>query len=143
MSRPKRWIGVALILVIGGAPAAANGGPVDDFQRLAHRFCPGHRLERLTDGALQEIFLDGKGPVFSASIHHSLIGPERRFSRHLNCAKLGTLDCDVAARMSAIQSRGLMEEAARQVCRDWRCTDEATCTYSPKVRGQRPGLNVR
>jgi hypothetical protein len=127
----KLWIGLTMILVSSGAPVVAHSGPVDDLQRLTHRICPGHRLERLTDGALQDIFLDRKGPVFSAAVEQSLTGPERHFSRLLNCAKLASADCDVAARVSAIQSKGLLEDAARQVCRDWRCKDEATCTYSP------------
>lgn len=138
MSKPKMWLLAASVLAIGGASPSASLAQIDDVEVLAHRLCPGRHLERLTAGHWQEIILDGKGPIFSASVEHRLIGPERHFSRVLNCAKLATLDCDVAARLSAIQSMGLLKTAARQICRDWRCEDEATCTYSARSSQPRP-----
>jgi hypothetical protein len=126
------WLLALLNLAVGAASAAAKPAPLDTFRRLAHHICPEQRLQYLTDGAWQEIALFGKGPVFSPAANRELTGRTSQFSRRLNCAQSPAVDCDVAARMYAIQSNGLMRDAVRQICRDWRCEDEATCTYSPQ-----------
>jgi hypothetical protein len=104
------------------------------FQKEAHRICPSHHLERLVEGNWFDILLDGKGPLFSASHERQLDAAQGHFGRVLDCANSVSVDCDVAARLYAIQSRRLMGEAARQICRDWRCLEEDTCTYSPSIK---------
>ena len=131
MSKERIWL---LVLAIGGASPSAMAGPIDDLEIAARRICPDRHLEDLSSGDWQEITLEGKGLGFSDPVEHRLIGPTRHFSRVFDCAELATLDCDVAARLSAIRSMGLTTSTVHQICKGWRCADEATCTYVERSR---------
>jgi len=138
MPNLKIWLLAALVCGLGGIAIPSSPrpspspSPFQSVEMLAHRTCPDHQLENLTGGDWEEIMLDGKGPAFTVSVEHRLAGSERRFSRLLKCAELVTVDCDVAASLSAIEAAGLMKNAVEQICRDWRCEDETTCTYLPR-----------
>ena len=132
MSRDRTWLIAAVIYATGNGTSFAGPAPIEHFEQLAHRACPDRKLEYLLDGDWQLIILDGKGLVFGASAERGLSRSARHFSKALSCRDSPTVDCDVAAGFDAIEVRGLMREAVQQICRTWRCADEATCTYSPK-----------
>jgi hypothetical protein len=106
----------------------------DDLEHAARSICPDRQLEDLGSGNWQEITLEGEGLTFSRSVERRLRGPTDHFSRTFGCANLPAVDCDVAARLSAIRSMGLTRNAAHQICSTWRCEDEAICTYVPRSR---------
>jgi hypothetical protein len=131
MLKPGTWVLCVMACAIGAGESLADPNPFAHFEHLAHRMCPGRKLAGLLSSDWQEIMLEGKGLVFSASAERRLKQPSSHFTVVLNCAANMTVNCDVGARMYAIQSQGLMKDTVRQICRKWRCQDEATCTYSP------------
>jgi hypothetical protein len=131
MHKAASWISLALAwsMIAGGTQAAPN--PFDEFQRAAQRTCPSHNLHYLMQGDWNEILLDRKGIIFPRPIDSKLSASSRRFAQTLHCTRYPVIDCEASAQFYAIQSRGLMREAVRQICSHWRCADEATCTYEP------------
>jgi hypothetical protein len=119
-----------LLCTIAPMPSFARPDPFAEFQQQASHICPEHRLDYLVDGNWIDIMLDGKGAIFRKSAETKLIRSERHFSKSMHCDERLTVHCSVAARFLAIQSQGLMKQFVQQICKSWRCEEEADCSYT-------------
>ncbi len=118
---PMLLVGVVCALFAG--PAQAKQNPFDEFTKTAHRACPTRNLQYLLQGDWNDILLDGRGLSFCPSVEASLNRSAGHFAQTRHCARYPAIDCVVSARLFAVQSKGLMRQAVKQLCISWRCED--------------------